>query len=102
MLTEQIVEVYLNLAGETFAKQMAQDEVYSSTFHVVIQHFQRSYAPDIFAAIIEKLRTRGILTISLIEGFKHLCERAEFHWQEKVQNEEDFGDDIPDEFRGID
>jgi hypothetical protein len=39
MLTEQIVEVYLNLAGETFAKQMAQDEVYSSTFHVVIQHF---------------------------------------------------------------
>lgn len=47
------------------------------------------------------MTNRRILDMSHTERFKNLIERAERFYDEKTQFETDFGDDIPDEFKGF-
>jgi ubiquitin conjugation factor E4 B len=84
-LLEQIVKVYLNLDSDEFAECVAQDE--------------RSYTPEKFQGIITKLHSQSILPISQVERFKNLVEKVERIYKEKQQQEDDFGDDVPEEFK---
>uniref|UniRef100_A0A158R5B5 Ubiquitin conjugation factor E4 B n=1 Tax=Syphacia muris TaxID=451379 RepID=A0A158R5B5_9BILA len=84
-LLQQIVHVYLNLSSEKFAQYIANDE--------------RSYLPDLFEMALSRLSTNNIVPINEIERFKHLADMAEKKWKQKAQTEEDFGDDIPEEYR---
>lgn len=47
-----------------------------------------------------KFQTHSILTINHLELFKNLAEQAEIAYHEKVKFEEEFEDEIPDEFKG--
>ncbi|KAH7697203.1 U-box domain-containing protein [Aphelenchoides avenae] len=82
-LLEKIVDVYLNLTSDEFANCIAQDE--------------RSYTPETMNGVVEKLHR--ILAISKAERFKNLMGDAENIYKQKAKDEEDFGDDIPDEFK---
>uniref|UniRef100_F1KTI5 Ubiquitin conjugation factor E4 B n=2 Tax=Ascaris suum TaxID=6253 RepID=F1KTI5_ASCSU len=84
-LLQQIVHVYLNLACEKFAEYIANDE--------------RSYSPEMFAMMLTRLSTNSIVPVNEVERMKNLADMTEKIWKEKAKNEEDFGDDIPDEFR---
>ncbi|KAI3422238.1 Ubiquitin elongating factor core [Globodera pallida] len=84
-LTQQIVMVYINLGSTMFAEQIAQDE--------------RSYTPETFATILERFKTRNILTVNHLELFTHLAEQAEAAYKEKMLFEEEFEDEIPEEFK---
>lgn len=84
-LLQQIVNVYLNLACPKFAEFIANDE--------------RSYTPDLLKMVILRLESNSIVPVNEIERFKNLADVTEKIWKEKEQNEKDFGDDIPDEFR---
>ncbi|KAL3113487.1 hypothetical protein niasHT_013597 [Heterodera trifolii] len=84
-LTQQIVKVYINLGSEMFAKQIAQDE--------------RSYTPEAFSTIIERFKMRNILTINHLELFANLAEQAEASYKEKMMFEEEFEDEVPEEFK---
>lgn len=44
---------------------------------------------------------KRILDICTTERFKNLAGVAEKHYQAKMEQEIDFGDDIPEEFKGI-
>uniref|UniRef100_A0A915DTD8 RING-type E3 ubiquitin transferase n=1 Tax=Ditylenchus dipsaci TaxID=166011 RepID=A0A915DTD8_9BILA len=91
LLLGQVVDVYLNLSSEQFAENIAQDE--------------RSYNPDVFKSIVEKIlgvgsaSGRPILGMGQSERFKNLMEMAERHYNEKMQSEMDWGEDYPDEFK---
>ncbi|VDK51091.1 unnamed protein product [Anisakis simplex] len=84
-LLQQIVHVYLNLASEKFAEYIANDE--------------RSYTPAMFSMLLNRLKMNSIVSVNEFERMKNLADMAEKIWNEKAKNEEDFGDDIPDEFR---
>lgn len=56
--------------------------------------------PDLFEMALSRLSTNNIVPINEIERFKHLADMAEKKWKQKAQTEEDFGDDIPEEYRG--
>uniref|UniRef100_A0A914HHH6 RING-type E3 ubiquitin transferase n=1 Tax=Globodera rostochiensis TaxID=31243 RepID=A0A914HHH6_GLORO len=84
-LTQQIVMVYINLGSKMFAEQIAQDE--------------RSYTPETFATILERFKARNILTVNHLELFTHLAEQAEAAYKEKMSFEEEFEDEIPEEFK---
>uniref|UniRef100_A0AC34FXX0 U-box domain-containing protein n=1 Tax=Panagrolaimus sp. ES5 TaxID=591445 RepID=A0AC34FXX0_9BILA len=81
-LLEQIVDIYLNLASEEFSECIANDE--------------RSYSPETFG--IARERINKVLPISASERFKNLGEAVKTKWEEKQSRDEDYGDDIPDEF----
>ncbi|KAL3995419.1 Ubiquitin elongating factor core family protein [Acanthocheilonema viteae] len=84
-LLQQIVNVYLNLSSEKFAECIANDE--------------RSYSPDVFSMVLSRLTANNIVPINEIELLKNLADITERIWKQKAQNEEDFGDDVPDDFR---
>lgn len=84
-LLQQIVNVYLNLSSEKFAECIANDE--------------RSYSPDVFSMVLSRLTTNNIVPINEIERLKNLADMTERIWKQKAQNEKDFGDDVPDDFR---
>ncbi|MCP9263648.1 Ubiquitin conjugation factor E4 B [Dirofilaria immitis] len=84
-LLQQIVNVYLNLSSEKFAECIANDE--------------RSYSPDVFSMVLSRLTTNNIVPINEIELLKNLADMTQRIWKQKAQNEEDFGDDVPDDFR---
>uniref|UniRef100_A0A915PGG9 RING-type E3 ubiquitin transferase n=1 Tax=Setaria digitata TaxID=48799 RepID=A0A915PGG9_9BILA len=84
-LLQQIVNVYLNLSSEKFAECIANDE--------------RSYSPDVFSMVLTRLTANSIVPINEIELLKNLADMTERIWKQKAQNEEDFGDDVPDDFR---
>uniref|UniRef100_A0A8R1TIZ3 RING-type E3 ubiquitin transferase n=2 Tax=Onchocerca TaxID=6281 RepID=A0A8R1TIZ3_ONCVO len=86
-LLQQIVNVYLNLSSEKFAECIANDE--------------RSYSPDIFSMVLSRLTTNNIVPINEIELLKNLADMTQRIWKQKTQNEEDFGDDVPDDFRDV-
>lgn len=44
---------------------------------------------------------KRILDICTTERFKNLAGIAEKHYQAKMEQEIDFGDDIPEEFKGL-
>uniref|UniRef100_A0AC35F793 U-box domain-containing protein n=1 Tax=Panagrolaimus sp. PS1159 TaxID=55785 RepID=A0AC35F793_9BILA len=81
-LLEQIVDIYLNLASEEFSTCVANDE--------------RSYSPETFK--IAQARISSVLPISASERFKNLSEAVKSKYDEKQQRDEDYGDDIPDDF----
>lgn len=81
----QIITIYLNLNSDTFAKFIAYDE--------------RSYTPEKFEHVLKTLRNS--LSSLKYEGFYGLCSMAKEKYEAKAQDEEDFGDDIPDEFQGL-
>ncbi|KAK6104598.1 Ubiquitin elongating factor core family protein [Brugia pahangi] len=84
-LLQQIVNVYLNLSSEKFAECIANDE--------------RSYSPDVFSMVLSRLTANNIVPINEIELLKNLADMTQRIWKQKAQNEEDFGDDVPDDFR---
>ncbi|VDK82794.1 unnamed protein product [Litomosoides sigmodontis] len=84
-LLQQIVNVYLNLSSEKFAECIANDE--------------RSYSPDVFSMVLSRLTANNIVPINEIELLKNLADMTQRVWKQKAQNEEDFGDDVPDDFR---
>lgn len=50
--------------------------------------------------VLSRLTTNAIVPVSDIERIKNLADMTERIWKQKAQQEEDFGDDFPDEFRG--
>lgn len=82
-LLSLIVDVYLNLISPEFAQCIANDE--------------RSYTPERFQLIVK--RVNDVLGISYGERFQLLIADAEKKYNEKMEMEEDYGDDIPEEFR---
>ena len=82
-LLGQIVDVYINLTSDEFAQCIAGDE--------------RSYTPERFQQVKEKINE--VLPACSSERFVLLVSKAEQKYQEKMQMEDDFGDDIPDEYR---
>ncbi|EFO24479.2 U-box domain-containing protein [Loa loa] len=84
-LLQQIVNVYLNLSSEKFAECIANDE--------------RSYSPEVFSMVLSRLTASNIVPINEIELLKNLADMTQRIWKQKTQNEEDFGDDVPDDFR---
>uniref|UniRef100_A0A914X9X9 Ubiquitin conjugation factor E4 B n=1 Tax=Plectus sambesii TaxID=2011161 RepID=A0A914X9X9_9BILA len=85
-LMQQIVDVYLNLGSEQkFVDYIALDE--------------RSYDQDMFTNILSRLQRFEIVPASQVERMRHLADAAFIVWKQNLQNEQDFGDDIPDEFR---
>lgn len=50
--------------------------------------------------MLTRLSTNSIVPVNEVERMKNLADMTEKIWKEKAKNEEDFGDDIPDEFRG--
>ncbi|VDM39742.1 unnamed protein product [Toxocara canis] len=98
-LLQQIVHVYLNLACEKFAEYIANDEVsiaYKCDFHCSIASGCLSKRDPSSSRM---LGMNSIVPVNEIERMKNLADMTERIWKEKAQNEEDFGDDIPDEFR---
>lgn len=63
-------------------------------------HLQRSYSPDVFSMVLSRLTTNNIVPVNEIERLKNLADMTERIWKQKAQNEKDFGDDVPDDFRG--
>uniref|UniRef100_A0AC34QY04 U-box domain-containing protein n=1 Tax=Panagrolaimus sp. JU765 TaxID=591449 RepID=A0AC34QY04_9BILA len=109
-LLEQIVEIYINLHSDEFATCIAADErSYSpDKFQIVLKKIadnlsgtysehERSYSPDKFQIVLKKIADNLSGTYS--ERFKNLAGMAEQKYQEKMQMEDDYGDDIPDEYR---
>jgi len=84
-LMGQIVEVYLNLASEKFADFMAHDE--------------RSYTPDQFAMVLARLERSMIVPHSQVERMRNLAEMARECYVKKANEEEDFDEEMPDEFK---
>ena len=82
-LLGQIVDVYLNLASEEFAECIAGDE--------------RSYNPGSFQAAISRIKT-VIQNSTTAERFQNLAEAVKIKYEEKQKLEEDYGEEIPDEF----
>lgn len=64
------------------------------------KHLQRSYSPDVFSMVLSRLTANNIVPINEIELLKNLADMTQRIWKQKAQNEEDFGDDVPDDFRG--
>lgn len=50
--------------------------------------------------VLSRLTTNNIVPINEIELLKNLADMTQRIWKQKTQNEEDFGDDVPDDFRG--
>ncbi|TKR67896.1 hypothetical protein L596_023973 [Steinernema carpocapsae] len=84
-LLEQISRIYINLMSPDFVEFVAADE--------------RSYSPQMFKTVIGLLEDKSILSMSEMETMKELATETERSYTEKQQTEEDFGDDIPDEFK---
>jgi len=82
-LLEQIVNVYLNLASHEFAECIAGDE--------------RSYNPDKFEIAVNRIK-KVLKNIVTEERFQRLADAAKIKYNEKQQLEEDYGEDIPEEF----
>ncbi|CAD5215081.1 unnamed protein product [Bursaphelenchus xylophilus] len=80
----QLIKIYLNLDSERFAECIAHDE--------------RSYTPETFQSIIQRLNRVNAVSNYECEKFKNLCEKSERIYKEKLQEEEDFGE-APDEFK---
>uniref|UniRef100_A0A7E4VZH7 U-box domain-containing protein n=1 Tax=Panagrellus redivivus TaxID=6233 RepID=A0A7E4VZH7_PANRE len=82
-LLRQIVDIYLHLASEEFATAVGGDE--------------RSYTPEQFELAVE--RVFKVLGTSTGENFRNLGAMARQKYEAKMQMEDDYGDDIPDEYR---
>ncbi|CAD5210325.1 unnamed protein product [Bursaphelenchus okinawaensis] len=80
----QLIKIYLNLDSERFAECLAHDE--------------RSYTPEAFEAILQRLNRIKAVSQYECERFKNLLEKAARIYKEKLQEEEDFGD-CPEEFK---
>lgn len=50
--------------------------------------------------VLSRLTANNIVPINEIELLKNLADMTQRIWKQKAQNEEDFGDDFPDDFRG--
>lgn len=70
---------------------MASDE-----FSICIANDERSYTPEKFAVAVERIRK--VLPASISERFSNLAEAAKNQYVQKMELEEDYGDDIPDEY----
>jgi len=81
-LLSQIVHVYLNLFSKEFCMCIANDG--------------RSYAPEKFSNAVAKIR--NVLDVSTFERFQHLANAVAKKYEEIRQEEEDFGDDIPNDY----
>lgn len=68
--------------------------------HCLSKYLQRSYSPDVFSMVLSRLTANNIVPINEIELLKNLADMTQRIWKQKAQNEEDFGDDVPDDFRG--
>ncbi|EJW85280.1 hypothetical protein WUBG_03810 [Wuchereria bancrofti] len=64
-----------------------------------IANDERSYSPDVFSMVLSRLTANNIVPINEIELLKNLADMTQRIWKQKAQNEEDFGDDVPDDFR---
>lgn len=53
-----------------------------------------------FKNILGRLERFEIVPMSQVERMRHIADEAFAVWKQNLQNEQDFGDDIPDEFRG--
>ncbi|KAK0418121.1 hypothetical protein QR680_013382 [Steinernema hermaphroditum] len=84
-LLEQVSQIYLHLHSPEFVAFVAADE--------------RSYTPEMFKGVLALLESRAILTTSELEMMVALSAEIETCYNQKVQSEEDFGDDIPDDFK---
>lgn len=62
--------------------------------------FQRSYSEDMFNIVIERLDHHNIVSKSKLEVFRQLADRVFTIWKKNLQDDEDYGDDIPAEFQG--
>lgn len=81
----QLIRIYLNLDSSPFSECIAHDE--------------RSYSPEQFDAILQKLVKIKAVSEYEYEKFSHICDNAKQVHALKMQEEEDFGDDIPIEFK---
>lgn len=67
-------------------------------FKLIIAAFQRTYSPEFFKTVIEKMRQKQILSFSQQERFEHLAEAVQKEYNEKAELEEEY-DDVPEEFK---
>uniref|UniRef100_A0A1I7TLD7 RING-type E3 ubiquitin transferase n=1 Tax=Caenorhabditis tropicalis TaxID=1561998 RepID=A0A1I7TLD7_9PELO len=79
-----IVSIYLGLSVPAFVKYIAYDE--------------RTYNPEFFQNVIERMRKRKIVRISQLERFKYLAEDVKKEYAAKAELEEEY-DDVPEEFK---
>lgn len=68
-------------------------------FAKFIAYDERSYTPTQFEHVLKTLRNS--LSAIDYENFANLCALAKQKYEAKAQDEEDYGDDIPEEFQGI-
>ncbi|EFO86372.1 CRE-UFD-2 protein [Caenorhabditis remanei] len=80
----QLISIYLGLNVPAFVKYIAYDE--------------RTYSPDFFKNVIEKMRNKNILGVSQLERFVHLAEDVQKEYASKAELEEEY-DDVPEEFK---
>uniref|UniRef100_A0A1I8A6L0 RING-type E3 ubiquitin transferase n=2 Tax=Steinernema glaseri TaxID=37863 RepID=A0A1I8A6L0_9BILA len=84
-LLEQVSQIYLHLFSTEFVNFVAADE--------------RSYTPEMFQGVLSILESKSILTPTELEVMSDLAAQFKECYDQKVQREEDFGDDIPEEFK---
>lgn len=84
-LLTDLVRVYLNLRNEpAFPKSLSKDE--------------RSYKDENFAKAQSILSKFSLISPIDLDYFADLAKRTREAWKETQEEEEEFGDDIPDEF----
>ncbi|KAI6194376.1 U-box domain-containing protein [Aphelenchoides besseyi] len=79
----QLIKIYLNLNSEQFADCIVGDE--------------RSYSPEKFKVVFERLQR--ILSLYDFERFRHLFDTVEARYKAKADEEEDYGDDVPENYK---
>uniref|UniRef100_A0A1I7TNU6 RING-type E3 ubiquitin transferase n=1 Tax=Caenorhabditis tropicalis TaxID=1561998 RepID=A0A1I7TNU6_9PELO len=79
-----IVSIYLGLSVPAFVKYIAYDE--------------RTYNPEFFQNVIERMRKNQIVSFSQLERFENLAEEVKKEYAAKAELEEEY-DDVPEEFK---
>lgn len=82
----QIVDIYLHLDSEEFARTLANDE--------------RSFSKDLFELTVRRLDKAGIKTVDEMMQFQRLGQHATDILLQKLQEDEDFSD-APDTYMGL-
>jgi hypothetical protein len=54
-----------------------------------------------FNVVLQRLVDHRLVSTSKIEVLRQLADKVFTIWKKNVQDDEDFGEDIPNEYRGI-
>lgn len=81
---ELLISIYLHLNVPAFVRYIAYDE--------------RTYKPEFFDSVIERMRKNGIISLNQLEHFEHLAENVKKEYESKAELEEEY-DDVPEEFK---